>query len=138
MHNIYSDTIVNPLERTQWIEYDQAKNLCDLALADKFQSEHLRDLWVAAGGVQVAFNTYSGCIWLVAGDEGLNCLVEEDGQLVEFYSTPYDGREGTLKQLAEDYKSNLADWDHEDYQYIKQEADNNGISWPIPKVAITL
>ena len=64
-------------------------------------------------GVHLEFNPYSGCVFLTNSD--CQVLVLGDGGLVGFYSTPYDGHEGTLDELRDAYD---ADWHDEDKQYL--------------------
>lgn len=48
-------------------------------------------------GVQVFFNTMSGCVFL--SDEDCNVAVMEGHQLVDFISCPNCGNEGTLYEF---------------------------------------
>lgn len=68
------------------------------------------DFW--DDGVQLSFNAYSGYVSLTNSD--YQVAIEEDGKLVSFYSTPYEGREGTLEELLEEYE----DMHPEDQAYI--------------------
>lgn len=63
--------------------------------------------------VHLEFNPYSGYVFLTNSD--FQVLVLGDGGLVGFYSTPYDGHEGTLDELREAYD---ADWHDEDKEYL--------------------
>lgn len=65
-------------------------------------------------GVEIAFNTHSGYVFLTNSD--YQVAIEEDGKLVSFYSTPYEGREGTLEELLEEYE----DMHPEDQAYIDE------------------
>lgn len=70
--------------------------------------------------VHLEFNPYSGCVFLTNSD--YQVLVLEDGGLVGFYTTPYDGHEGTLDELREAYD---ADWHDEDKEYLLSVAESD-------------
>ena len=70
--------------------------------------------------VHLEFNPYSGCVFLTNSD--CLVLVLGDGGLVGFYSTPYDGHEGTLEDLREAYD---ADWHNEDKEYLLNIAESD-------------
>ena len=64
--------------------------------------------------VQIAFNTHSGYVFLV--DEDYNVAMECDGQLLDWFVTPYEGHEGFLENLMTEYK-----YMHpEDQEYLDQ------------------
>ena len=63
--------------------------------------------------VHLEFNPYSGYVFLTNSD--FQVLVLDDGGLVGFYYTPYNGHEGTLDELRDAYD---ADWHDEDKQYL--------------------
>ena len=65
-------------------------------------------------GVEIAFNTHSGYVFLTNSD--YQVAIEEDGKLVSFYTTPHEGREGTLEDLLEEYE----DMHPEDKEYIDE------------------
>ena len=65
-------------------------------------------------GVEIAFNTHSGYVFLTNSD--YQVAIEEDGKLVSFYTTPHEGREGTLEDLLEEYE----DMHPQDKEYIDE------------------
>ena len=64
------------------------------------------------------FNTHSGYVFLSNSD--YQVAIEEEGKLVSFYTTPYEGREGTLEELLEEYE----DMHPEDKEYIDELKNN--------------
>ena len=69
-------------------------------------------------GVELYFNTHSGYVFLSNSD--YQVAIEEEGKLVSFYTTPYEGREGTLEELLEEYE----DMHPEDKEYIDELKNN--------------
>ena len=69
-------------------------------------------------GVELYFNTHSGYVFLSNSD--YQVAIEEEGKLVSFYTTPYEGREGTLEELLEEYE----DMHSEDKEYIDELKNN--------------
>tara|TARA_Y100001938_G_scaffold145926_1_gene223686 strand:+ start:700 stop:1038 length:339 start_codon:yes stop_codon:yes gene_type:complete len=53
-------------------------------------------------GIKLGFNTYSGNVFLTNEDYQV-AMVDDDGKLYSFYSSPYDGLEGSYEDLKEDY-----------------------------------
>ena len=53
-------------------------------------------------GVQVAFNTHSGYVFLT--DEDYNTAMECDGELLDWIVTPYEGHEGFYDDLMQEYE----------------------------------
>ena len=68
-------------------------------------------------GVQVWFNKNSGCVFLC--DEDYNTAMECDGNLEDWLTTPYEGREGFLENLTAEYD----DMHPEDQEYIDSIKD---------------
>ena len=73
-------------------------------------SERFGDLKTAG------FNSNSGYVFLL--DENYNCLMENDGELDLFISTPYEGKEGFLYELLNEYTPD--DLHREDVEYIRE------------------
>jgi hypothetical protein len=65
-------------------------------------------------GIKVGFNKNSGYVFLTNSDYQA-ALVDDDGELYSFYSTPYEGREGSYQELMEEYE----DMHPEDQEYMK-------------------
>ena len=68
--------------------------------------------------VELWFNKNSGYVFLSNSD--YQVAIEEEGKLVSFYTTPYEGREGTLEELLEEYE----DMHPEDKDYITELKNN--------------
>ena len=64
-------------------------------------------------GVQLMMNTHSGNVFLT--DEDCNVLMMNGSKLEGFYSTPYEGHEGFLKDLLNDWNEN---WENPDSGYL--------------------
>ena len=69
-------------------------------------------------GVELWFNKNSGYVFLSNSD--YQVAIEEEGKLVSFYTTPYEGREGTLEELLEEYE----DMHPEDKEFIDELKNN--------------
>lgn len=65
-------------------------------------------------GIAVEFNPNSGNVFLVNEDFQV-AMVDDEGNLYSFYSTPYAGLEGSFEDLAEEYK----DMHTEDQEYMR-------------------
>jgi len=68
----------------------------------------------AGDGVQIWFNKNSGNVFLC--DEDYNTAMESDGELCDWFVTPYNGCEGFLEDLLDEY----SDMHPEDQEYIDQ------------------
>ncbi len=53
-------------------------------------------------GIKVGFNKNSGYVFLTNSDYQV-AMLDDDEKLYSFYSTPYEGREGSYKDLMEEY-----------------------------------
>ena len=53
-------------------------------------------------GIKVGFNMDSGNVFLTNEDYQV-AMVDDDGQLYSFYSSPYEGLEGSYEDLKEEY-----------------------------------
>ena len=58
------------------------------------------DFWEE--GIRVGFNMKSGYVFLT-NDEHQVAMLDDEGKLYSFYSTPYEGREGSYEELLEEY-----------------------------------
>jgi hypothetical protein len=58
------------------------------------------DFWKE--GIRVGFNMQSGYVFLT-NDEHQVAMLDDEGKLYSFYSTPYEGREGSYEELLEEY-----------------------------------
>lgn len=71
-------------------ELTMAKDLLEAYLNNN-NTEYLGD------GVTIEFNPNSGCVFMV--DEDFNVAMESDGELLDFFTSPYDGKEGFYEDL---------------------------------------
>lgn len=103
----------------------------DLAEFGRREIKMLRDLlsaWIEHGlpedfyedGVKPAFNKNSG--WVFLANSEYQVAIEENGRLVSFYTTPYDGHEGTFLELLEEY----AGMNSEDQEFMRDIAKAAG------------
>lgn len=67
-------------------------------------------------GVRLAFNRNSGYVFLV-NDEYDCCMLNGD-KLEEFYTSPYEGHEGFINDLFDEYMSNTDAWHIEDAEWL--------------------
>jgi len=74
------------------------------------------------GGIKIGFNKNSGYVFLT-NEEYQVAMLDNKGKLYSFYSTPYEGHEGSLEELLEEYD----DMHPEDQEYINnlKEIINN-------------
>ena len=76
------------------------------------------DFW--DDGVQIAYNENSGMVFLTNEDSQVAVL--EDGKLVSWYFTPYEGLEGTFADLVDMF--NEGDFEYaEDMEYLRDIAE---------------
>lgn len=66
-------------------------------------------------GVTVMFNQNSGNVFLT-NEEYQVAMLGDDGKLYSFYSTPYEGLEGSYEDLVEQYK----DMHEDDKEYMDE------------------
>jgi len=64
-------------------------------------------------GVKLAFNRNSGYVFLTNSEYQV-AMVDDEGKLYSWYTTPYDGYEGCLEDLLEEYDN----MHPEDKQYV--------------------
>lgn len=99
----------------------------DLAEFGRRGIKMLRDLlsaWIEHGlpedfnndGVKPAFNRNSGWVFLTNSD--YQVALEREGRLESFYSTPYDGHEGTFEELLNEY----GEMNSEDQEFMRDIA----------------
>ena len=73
-------------------------------------------------GVRFAFNKNSGYVFLINDD--YQCLMMNGDVLEEFYTSPYDGHEGFINDLFDDYMSDTDSWHIEDAEWLLEIKDN--------------
>ena len=77
-------------------------------------------------GVTVMFNMHSGMVFLT-NDECQVAVSDGQGDLVSFYTSPYEGHEGTLFDLRNDFDRD--DWDQEDIEWLEELClDTDGVA----------
>ena len=77
-------------------------------------------------GVRIAFNMNSGCVFLVNDD--YQCAMMNGDRLEIFHFTPYEGHEGFLSDLLDEYSPD--DLSSEDADYLRQAADAENLALP--------
>ncbi len=77
-------------------------------------------------GVKLAFNRNSGNVFLVNSDYQVAMMNGVDLQV--FHTTPYEGHEGFIEDLLEEYTPD--DLNREDAEYIRDAAEAEGVALP--------
>lgn len=77
-------------------------------------------------GITVMFNTESGYVFLTNSDYQV-ALVDDNGDLYSFYSTPYSGLEGSFEELKEMYEDDPNYFQKEDIEYLEQLAKDRNV-----------
>ena len=67
--------------------------------------------------VRPMFNTHSGYVFL--SNEAYQTAVLEDGRLVSHYNLGYEGHEGTLSELEDEFKVSGDTWHPEDVEALE-------------------
>ena len=70
-------------------------------------------------GIKIGFNKNSGFVFLTNSEYQV-AMVDDKGKLFSFYTTPYEGYEGCLEELLEEYD----DMHPEDQEYVDQIKQN--------------
>ena len=89
-----------------WRELSMAKDLLT-ALVERNNNKLLTD-----SGLRICMNPNSGYVFL--SDLDHNTAMECDGELLDWINTPYEGREGFIADLMEEY----SDMHPEDQEYM--------------------
>lgn len=94
-----SETYTENLSDFGLIELEEARNILDAMIDNGLPSDFENE------GVKIAFNRNSGKVFLTNSDYQVAvCSETERGKYLEsFYSSPYQGLEGTFDELAEEY-----------------------------------
>lgn len=79
-------------------------------------------------GVKPAFNRNSGFVFLVNDDYQCAMLNDDTGKLEMFHSTPYEGHEGFLRDLVQEFTPD--DLHRDDVEYIRDNAKTEGLELP--------
>lgn len=109
---------------------DYTENLSDFGLVELEEARNILDAMIDNGvpsdfeneGVRIAFNRMSGMVFLTNSEYQVAVYSEtERGKYLEsFYSSPYEGLEGTFEELAEQFK----DMNEEDQSWFKDLANS--------------
>ena len=109
---------------------DYTENLSDFGLIELEEARNILDAMIDNGvpsdfeneGVRIAFNRMSGMVFLTNSEYQVAVYSEtERGKYLEsFYSSPYEGLEGTFEELAEQFK----DMNEEDQSWFKDLANS--------------
>lgn len=100
----FGDIVSCARERALAIELLQAWH--EKGLPDNFDGE----------GVKIAFNRNSGNVFLVNDDYQV-AMLDDDGKLSEWFTSPYEGHEGFLADLIADCNDS---WHEEDIAWLEQ------------------
>lgn len=114
------------------------ENLADFGYREYEELKKILEAWFDGNGlpddfddsgVRPAFNRNSGYVFLT--NDEYQVAIEVDGQLESFYTTPYDGYEGTFDELLEEAD---ASWNYEDLEYLRDIAENRGDNEAFEKI----
>ena len=94
-----SETYTENLSDFGLIELEEARNILDAMIDNGLPSDFENE------GVKIAFNRNSGKVFLINSEYQVAVYSEtERGKYLEsFYSSPYQGLEGTFDELTEEY-----------------------------------
>ena len=115
------------------------EDLADFGYREQEEAKNLFQAWRESGlpvdfwnnGVKIGFNMNSGYVFLTNSDyQVAMCETNEQGklELFSFYSSPYEGKEGSFDELLEEYK----EMHPEDQEWFQQIADNINRSDELP------
>ncbi len=100
-------------------------NLADFGTRERHELIELFTAWENSGlpddfyddEVVPAFNRDSGYVFLTNSDYQV-CMVA-DGKLESWYTTPYNGYEGFLDDLVQEYRDDPDNWEEEDVEFLR-------------------
>ena len=115
------------------------EDLADFGYREQEEAKNLFQAWRESGlpvdfwnnGVKIGFNMNSGYVFLTNSDyQVAMCETNEQGklELFSFYSSPYEGKEGSFDELLEEYK----EMHPEDQEWFQEIADNINRSDELP------
>ena len=115
------------------------EDLADFGYREQEEAKNLFQAWRESGlpvdfwnnGVRIAFNMNSGYVFLTNSEyQVAMCETNEQDQLelYSFYSSPYEGKEGSFDELLEEYK----EMHPEDQEWFQQIAENTNRSDELP------
>ena len=112
MENIYTENMADFGSR----ERNMAAELLAAELPWGFSNE----------GVRLAMNKNSGFVFLVNDDYQVAMM--NGNELAIFHTTPYEGHEGFLEDLLDEYSPD--DLNGEDVRYLREAAEAEGVDLP--------
>jgi hypothetical protein len=109
-------------------------NLADFGYREIKMVRDLLNAWLDNGlpedfehnGVTVMMNKNSGNVFLT--NDEFQVAMESGGELYSFYTSPYEGREGSFEDLLAEYE----DMHEEDKEWFKDIAKNIGREDEVP------
>ena len=115
------------------------EDLADFGYREQRAAQDLFEAWKSNGlpvafwnnGVKIGFNMNSGYVFLTNSDyQVAMCETNEhcNLELFSFYSSPYEGKEGSFDELLEEYK----EMHPEDQEWFQEIADNINRSDELP------
>ena len=107
------------------------EDLADFGFREQEEAKDLFQAWRESGlpidfennGVKIAFNMNSGYVFFTNSEyQVAMCETNDNGklELYSFYSSPYEGKEGSFDELLEEYK----DMHPEDQEWFQNIAKN--------------
>ena len=117
------------------------EDLADFGYREQRAAQDLFEAWKSNGlpvdfennGVRIAFNMNSGYVFLTNSEyQVAMCETNEQDQLelYSFYTSPYEGKEGSFDELLEEYE----DMHPEDQEWFQEIADNINRSDELPNL----
>jgi len=117
------------------------EDLADFGFREQEEAKDLFQAWRESGlpidfennGVKIAFNMNSGYVFLTNSEyQVAMCETNDNGklELFSFYSSPYEGKEGSFDELLEEYK----DMHPEDQKWFQQISENTNRSDELPEL----
>ena len=117
------------------------EDLADFGFREQEEAKDLFQAWRESGlpidfennGVKLALNMNSGYVFFTNSEyQVAMCETNDNGklELFSFYSSPYEGKEGSFDELLEEYE----DMHPEDQEWFQQIADNINRSEELPKL----
>ena len=117
------------------------EDLADFGYREQEEAKNLFQAWRESGlpvdfwnnGVKIGFNMNSGYVFLTNSDyQVAMCETNEHAklELFSFYSSPYEGKEGSFDELLEEYK----EMHPEDQEWFQEIADNVNRSYELPEL----
>ena len=115
------------------------EDLANFGFKEQEEAKELFQAWRESGlpidfennGVKIAFNMNSGYVFLTNSEyQVAMCETNDNGklELFSFYSSPYEGKEGSFDELLEEYK----DMHPEDQEWFQDIANNINRSDELP------